>query len=234
MAFTPSNRYATPPVSPARMDPAKVAGTYGLFRKNGVLKNLLICLLVTDALLTIFNVGFLNSLAVDRLENTGLAAPSPELAQIIEYTLHSHLVVMLLIAVFFFTWVNRACKNAWLLDPPRMKTTPAMAVGYYFIPILFLWKPYTSMREIRSASYGKDHAIKKLLPLWWTFTLMVGFVIVFTQLQRINTGDQEAQLTTLKLLMVTTPLRVVLDYLAIALITGITLAQQRRLINWHQ
>jgi len=228
------NRYATPMAAQATTDLTNTQGTYGPFRKNGWLKFILVNLLILDVLLNIFNVGFLNSLAVDRLENTGVASPSPQLAQITEYTHYGHLVVMLLIIVFFFIWVNRSCKNAWLLDPPRMKTTPAQAVGYYFIPILSLWKPYASMKEIRSASYGKDHAIKKLLPLWWTFTLIVGFVIVFTQLHRMNIGDQDAQLTTLKLLMVTTPLRVILDYLVIALVAGITLAQQRRLINWHQ
>lgn len=145
----------------------------------------------------------------------------------------SHLGLNILIIILFAIWVNRSNKNSWLLDPPRMKTTPGWAVGYFFTPLLMLWKPFSSMKEIRSASYGKDHPLKTALPLWWLFWLITLFVSCYT-FHFSQSTDIDQYLTARKLRLIATPLNVIQNYLTIVIISGITLAQQRRLVNWHQ
>ncbi|BDS05944.1 hypothetical protein NT6N_09840 [Oceaniferula spumae] len=232
----PSNPYATPVAASDQVDASNLQGTYGPFRNNGTLKKILVSLLVIDAMLNIFNTGILNYMDMQQYENTEylLSEDTSQLDNIIGIGGLAHAGLNIILIIFFCIWINRSCKNAWLLDPPRMSVTPGWSVGYFFIPILLLWKPYTAMKEIRSASYGKDHALKAVLPLWWTFWLMTMLIGNITFRIYMNSDDTESYLMACKLDLVATPLNVVLDYLAIALVTGITLAQQRRLKNWHQ
>ena len=89
------------------------------------------------------------------------------------------------------------------------------------------------MKEIRSASYGKDHPLKSVMPLWWTFWLITSFMANIT-FRLYASADIDKYLMACKLDLVATPLNVILNYLAITLVTGITLAQERRLVHWHQ
>ena len=236
MGSPPNNLYAAPVASTEPVTPNGMIGTYGPFRNNGGLKNALVSLLVLDAMLTIFNTGILNYLDMQQYENEDylVAEGASQLDNIIAMGGLIHAGFNIVLIIIFAIWINRSCKNAWLLDPPRMKTTPGWAVGYYFIPILLLWKPYGAMKEIRSASYGKDHSLKAVLPLWWTFWLITMFLGNITFRLYSDASDVDSYLMASKLDLIATPLNVILDYLAIALVTGITLAQQRRLIHWHQ
>lgn len=236
MGRQPSNPYAAPAAAPAEETGGGVRGTYGPFRNNGGLKNALVALLVLDAMLSIFNTGVLNYLDMRQYDDAAYLAEdgASKLDGVIATAGFAHAGISLVLAVVFAVWINRSCKNAWLLDPPRMKTTPGWAVGYYFIPILLLWKPYGAMKEIRSASYGKDHALKAVLPLWWTFWLVTMFLSHVTFRLYSGAEDADSYLMACKLDLVSTPLNVILDYLAISLVTGITLAQRRRLVHWHQ
>ncbi len=82
---------------------------------------------------------------------------------------------IVLIVVFCF-WIYRANYNARRLGAADMKFTPGWAVGWYFIPIFFLWKPYQAMKEIWQASANparwQDEPRGSILPPWWTFFLL--------------------------------------------------------------
>lgn len=236
MAHTPNPIYAPPVAATEQVSPENISGTYGPFRKNGTLKNLLVSLLVLDAMLIIFNDGVINFMDMRQYESADylVSETSSQLDSIVLYSAWGKMALSIILIIVFAIWINRSCKNAWLLDPPRMTITPAWSVGYYFIPILLLWKPFVAMKQIRSASYGKDHALKAVLPLWWTLWIISMLIdnVSTRMLQAPETVDD--YLTGCKLVLVATPINVILNYLAIALVTGITLAQQRRLINWHQ
>ncbi len=61
-----------------------------------------------------------------------------------------------------------------------MEFTPGWSIGYYFIPILTLWKPYQAMKEIWKASKKpSDWASQNtsgILPIWWTLWLISNFL----------------------------------------------------------
>lgn len=77
--------------------------------------------------------------------------------------------------ILFARWIYRANFNARQLGAQGMKFTPGWSVGYYFIPILMLWKPYQAMREIWQASKNPASwtTVKRgaILPWWWFFFL---------------------------------------------------------------
>jgi hypothetical protein len=57
--------------------------------------------------------------------------------------------------VLYCVWIYRANKNARALGARGMTITPGWAVGFHFIPILNLFKPYQAAKEIYQAS-GPD------------------------------------------------------------------------------
>lgn len=86
------------------------------------------------------------------------------------------LVGWLLVAIFVVMvvmismWLYRAAKNARSIRP-RMETSPGWAVGWYFIPVANLWKPYQAMAEIWRISCAPDRWKSADTPLamkaWW-------------------------------------------------------------------
>jgi hypothetical protein len=78
--------------------------------------------------------------------------------------------------VVFTMWIYRANHNARQLGAVGMEFTPGWSVGWYFIPIANLWKPYEAMREIWKASAApaqwKDQPRGEILPWWWGFFLI--------------------------------------------------------------
>jgi hypothetical protein len=80
-------------------------------------------------------------------------------------------LIHLVTGVVFLTWIYRANVNARGLGAEGMTFTPGWAVGYYFIPIMNLWRPFQAMKEIWQASENPISwpSIKPpaLLNLWW-------------------------------------------------------------------
>jgi len=83
-------------------------------------------------------------------------------------------------AVLSLRWIYRANLNAWRLGAEGMQYSPGWAIGYFFIPILNLWKPYQAFKEIWRASANPKHwksvTATALLPAWWTLLLVSGYL----------------------------------------------------------
>jgi hypothetical protein len=81
-------------------------------------------------------------------------------------------------AIVYVVWVNRANKNARSLGAQRMEFTPGWAVGWHFVPIANLYRPYQVMKEIWKASHPeyrdnwKTAPTSGLLGLWWAFWII--------------------------------------------------------------
>ena len=85
--------------------------------------------------------------------------------------------------VFFIggMWIYRINYNARCLGAKEMRYTPGWSVGWYFIPIVHLWKPYQAMKEIYLKTYNLNIEVSNInnvpgfFPLWWTFWLLGTF-----------------------------------------------------------
>ncbi len=73
-------------------------------------------------------------------------------------------------------WVYLANANVRALGAEGLRFAPGWAVGWYFVPLANLWKPYQAMKEIWQASATKNDwdevKIPALLPWWWAFWLL--------------------------------------------------------------
>jgi len=91
-----------------------------------------------------------------------------------------YMVVFIVSGFLILMWIHRANYNARELGAENMKFTPGWSIGYYFIPILTLWKPYQAMKEIWKASKTPSDweasGASSILPIWWTLWLVSGFL----------------------------------------------------------
>lgn len=92
----------------------------------------------------------------------------------------SQFTVAIATIVLFARWIYRANFNVRQLGAQGLHFTPGWSIGYYFIPILMLWKPYQAMKEIWQASKNPASwtSVERgaILPWWWFFFLVSGML----------------------------------------------------------
>src|SRR5215510_3009005 len=111
------------------------------------------------------------------------AVGSPAEAEVSDFqgiTAILQFVNLVVLIALFCIWIYRDNYNARQLGATDMQFSPGWAVGWYFIPIANLWKPYQAMREIWQASAmpgsWQQQPRGPILPLWWTFFLLSNFL----------------------------------------------------------
>jgi len=88
--------------------------------------------------------------------------------------------------VAFLIWIHRAHRNLPSLHAADLRFTPGWAVGWFFIPIMNLFRPYQVASEIWKASdpkvdttdgtSWKSVATSPIVGWWWAFFLISNFV----------------------------------------------------------
>ena len=113
----------------------------------------------------------------------------------------AYFVIEIVTSIITLYWFYRANKNTHIFGATGI-SSPIMAVIWWFIPILNLWKPYTVARDIwkASASYARIHNCTgwKELPssntikLWWILGLLaVLLTVVNVAYTGFNYSDTE-------------------------------------------
>jgi hypothetical protein len=105
------------------------------------------------------------------------------------------LVGLLASFVLVGRWIYRASANAHALSD-EMTISPGWAVGWYFIPIANLFKPYQAMREIWMASHfrGNWHGepSPSLVTGWWGLWIVVNILDNISM--RVGSLDEDGAL----------------------------------------
>ncbi|AFT70943.1 hypothetical protein B5T_02673 [Alloalcanivorax dieselolei B5] len=94
-------------------------------------------------------------------------------------------LVLFTAVILVARWIYRANQNCRRLGARDMRFTPGWAVGWYFIPVLSMWKPFQAMKEIWRASAApadwRRQSTPMLMPVWWgmwLLSLMLGSAII--------------------------------------------------------
>lgn len=128
--------------------------------------------------------------------------------------------------VFFCMWKHCVCSNAYALGGMKKSLkpiTPGWAVGYYFIPIVSLWKPYQAMKEIWLASVdGKRPSA--ILGTWWTLWIFSGIIGNISFRLTLAEGDENLLLI---LDSITSVMAIPLLFTILRIIREITEAQKK-------
>lgn len=88
--------------------------------------------------------------------------------------------------IVFLIWIHRAHRNLPSLGATDLRFTPGWAVGWFFVPIMSLFRPYQVASEIWKASdpevniadgtAWKSVATSPIVGWWWTFFLISNFL----------------------------------------------------------
>ena len=119
--------------------------------------------------------------------------PAPETADAVaRITSIVMLVAMLVSIVFVSRWIMRVNANAHSLSE-SMTITPGWNVGWFFVPVATLWKPFQGLRETWQASVSPhDPAsvpVPALMRWWWGLWLATSILGNITM--RLSSGTPD-------------------------------------------
>ncbi|MBA2226039.1 DUF4328 domain-containing protein [Thermogemmata fonticola] len=144
-----------------------------------------------------------------------LVANDERLFQLGIATLLEHVVT----AIVFLSWAYRVHANAHALGAEGMQYTPGWAVGWYFVPIANLFRPFQVMRETFRAShpdYGprnwRQAPVPSLVAFWWALWIVgnvAGQIVI-----RMSLGQKEP---TPRQMQIADSLHILCDLLCVAL-----------------
>lgn len=146
-----------------------------------------------------------------------------------------YLVAVVVTGIAFLKWIYQANSNCHGFGTQGMKFTPGWSIGWYFIPIAGLWKPYQAMKEIWKVSTNPINWQKEdgssLLGWWWALCLISGFLgqASFRLSMRANTISSLQTSTTVSIIsdIIDIPLYIV----AVSLISTIFNKQKKLVEN---
>ena len=79
-------------------------------------------------------------------------------------------------AILSGRWIYLSSKHNHQSGAEGLHYSPGWSVGWYFIPIFSLWKPYQAMKQIYQVSVDKDNwkeiRIPGLFPIWWALWII--------------------------------------------------------------
>jgi hypothetical protein len=121
---------------------------------------------------------------VSRAVNGGIVSMAEATANDNRQSLISwvQIVVLFATAITFFVWIHRAYKNLYSFGPLGLRFSPGWSVGWFFVPIASLFRPYQVMSEIGSNSepesvssisgLSKGGSRSTLVGWWWGLFLI--------------------------------------------------------------
>lgn len=81
-------------------------------------------------------------------------------------------------AITFGNWIVRANRNARALCAHGLRVSPGWAVGFFFIPLVNLWRPYQAMKDLWRASESPNDwgsvPVGAVVRNWWTLWILHG------------------------------------------------------------
>jgi hypothetical protein len=157
---------------------------FGRWRRlSAILKVLLVLLALADAAGGVSS--FLQYRLMEAMSAGSFASPTEAMLAAVENDRReqvlaiAYLAILLVTAVVFLRWILLANRNVRRLGAD-LSVTPGWAVGWFFVPILNLWKPYRAMRELwkasRAAASWREQPGSVILPVWWILLILSGFV----------------------------------------------------------
>ena len=134
------------------------------------------------------------------------------------------LIALAVSGIPFLIWVYRANCNARMLGAHDMEYSPGWSVGWFFVPIANLWKPYNVMKEIAAVSknpvaFGSEKE-EPIVVFWWLLWI-VGNILGQTSNRLARRAEEPSEFLTANLAAIGSNVLVIL-----AAAVGIALVQK--------
>lgn len=135
------------------------------------------------------------------------------------------LVIIIGTIVMFAVWVHRMNSNIHAFGATNLRFTPGWAVGWYFVPIANLWKPYQVMSEIWRASKNpvgwQSEPAGGLLGWWWFWWLASNFADNISMRMSWRAEELEELISVVPVNIVSSALDIVSAVLALLVVRRI-------------
>ena len=137
-------------------------------------------------------------------------------------------LIQLLLAIFlgvtFLRWIYRANRNLHVLSSEPMAFSPGWAVGWYFIPIANLFKPYQAMKEIWTVAHKGTPGGVSILGWWWFLWIVSNVLSRLTLKLALRAEDTQSYTNSAIADAVSDGIDIILNVVALVLVTVIARA----------
>lgn len=142
------------------------------------------------------------------------------------------LPVALITAVLFLVWVYRASANARRLQPDPARIRPGWAVGWFFVPFLNLWKPFSAMCQTWNSSADPKGDLKREVPIllygWWGLAVLSAVLDRVSARMALRAEGDEALGLVAWIDLASTPFGVLAIFFLLKIMNQITRMQNER------
>ncbi len=135
------------------------------------------------------------------------------------------ILVYLMTAIVFMRWTYLASRNARSLVDEKLEYSPGWAVGWFFVPIANLWKPYQVMIELFKASHPdyienwSEAPSTPEISRWWTVWIFAFVIGRVSSRMSMRAETTEQLLGSSQVLLVCDVISVALGIAAIMLVS---------------
>lgn len=142
----------------------------------------------------------------------------------------AQLVLGITLGITFLSWIYRINKNLNALSWDDMRFTPGWSIGWYFIPIANLFKPYQVMKEIWEVAHRGESSGQPLLGWWWGLWIISNIAGNAAMRLALNDSPEiiESMLPTI-MYLISDGLDIPLSIVSLLMVTRIAGAYQRHL-----
>jgi hypothetical protein len=128
------------------------------------------------------------------------------------------------LAITFLRWIHRANKNLHVLSSEPMTFSPGWSIGWYFIPIANLFKPYQAMKEIWTVAHRATPTDGSILGWWWFLWIVSNVLGRLCMKLAFRLEDAQSYANSAMADAVSDGVDIVLNIVALMLITRISRA----------
>lgn len=125
--------------------------------------------------------------------------PDTPMALVYIAVLLINFVIYICAVIAVAMWIHRGHRNLHEAGIPDLKFSPGWAVGWYFVPIAFLFMPFQAMRELWTVSHNRSDSFSASAPgnlgMWWAFWI-IGNILGNVSFRTSDMGDGSVGLIT--------------------------------------
>lgn len=126
--------------------------------------------------------------------------------------------------IAFCSWIHRSNRNLRTLTQEPVRFSPGWSVGWFFVPVMNLFRPFQVMNEIYRLSHAERRG-SPLLGIWWGLWLVGGYVGWAATRALFDESDLSDAITTDWL--------IVTSDIALVIAAGIVMMLIHRITSWQ-
>jgi hypothetical protein len=153
----------------------------------------MVAVMAISALTAVFEVMEIGGI-VDLVQE-----PDAPLSLVYVGVLLSNFVIYIGAVIAVAMWIHRGHRNLHEAGIPDLRFSPGWAVGWYFVPIAFLFMPFQAMRELWTVSHNRSDSFSASAPgnlgMWWAFWI-IGNILGNVSFRMSDVGDGSVALVT--------------------------------------